>query len=370
MAKGSDDGMLMSVFQDEAQELMEWCVKERLPGLFMGPPGCGKTSMLKEVADKLYGPPKREIVKRERLGTEIEVVTRPYYHAEFQATADETDLPGVPFVSMSSETLKRARPEWVPAPEYPEGVIGLDDIGQARMQVQNGDMQLINEYRVGEWILPPGWSLVAMSNDAKHRSGAIEMNRALLDRFYVVVNVTVNPEKFREKAVQMNFHPTVTSFMKLRPTLIQAFDPEVKKSPTCRGAEQLSEILWRKAPERTMPQVVSGIQGGGYATEFLAFRRLMNDIVTPEDIMRDPKGVKIVQNKPDLMYATMGALEGFLREGATPDMLTNAIIYGKRIPAEYGMVLARDLMTHNREVMLNLKPMREWIMENRGILQA
>lgn len=353
--------------QVETMALMEDAIRNGIPALYTGEPGVGKTAMMRAVADKLYGPAITQKVVLERLQKEVEVVHRPYYKAIHLAQCDPTDLPGIPFVADGK--LLRSRPYWMPDDDCPEGILFLDELGQAPMAVQNSAMPLVHEGKCGDWSLPPGWGRAAATNDAHHRAGAGMLNRALLGRFHIRVDVTVDPKQFRNLASrQLDFDPEVVAFLSWKPTLCQAYEPDKKASPTCRGWEQVSDLQKRMDPSVLTYETFCGILGEGVAREFVAFKRLREKVVHPEEIIRDPNKCKVPgENHPDMIHATVGALRSHLKKADIPT-LEKAVVYARRLPADFAVMLAKDLLADHKQALLMTDTMRGWLRENMEIL--
>jgi MoxR-like ATPase len=68
-------------------------------------------------------------------------------------------------------------------PRLSEGILFLDELNRAADDVLHASFQLVLDHAVGEYVLPPGWSVVAAGNFAEGYSVNSFDDPAFLDRF-------------------------------------------------------------------------------------------------------------------------------------------------------------------------------------------
>jgi hypothetical protein len=90
------------------------------------------------------------------------------------------DLNGLPVLTDDRRTAF-APPSWVPTAEGP-GVLLIDDINRADDRILRGLMQLLSEYRLASWSLPPRWQIVATANPEGGDYSVTPMDDAILSR--------------------------------------------------------------------------------------------------------------------------------------------------------------------------------------------
>ena len=119
---------------------------QRWPAFVWGPPGIGKSSIVHSVA--------------RQAGMSV---------IDLRASLlDPTDLRGIP-------AIVDGRAVWCPPAFLPKegespGVLFLDEINAAPPLVQASLYQLVLDRRVGEYVLPAGWWIVAAGNRQKDRA--------------------------------------------------------------------------------------------------------------------------------------------------------------------------------------------------------
>jgi hypothetical protein len=106
--------------------------------------------------------------------------------AQFEEMGDLHGLPAVhdptpdkPF--SGDEYTVFAPPEWVPTENGP-GILLLDDINRADDRILRGLMQLLQNFEMFSWQLPPKWQIVATANPEGADYSVTPMDDAMLTR--------------------------------------------------------------------------------------------------------------------------------------------------------------------------------------------
>src|ERR1700733_12693685 len=92
---------------------------------------------------------------------------------------DPVDLRGLPRIAED-------QPEWGPPKFLPatgKGILFLDELTSAPQMTQAGCYQLVLDRRLGEYVLPDGWVVIAAGNPASERGVHFSMPRPLRNRF-------------------------------------------------------------------------------------------------------------------------------------------------------------------------------------------
>ena len=126
----------------------------RWPVFVWGPPGAGKSSIVQHVA------------QAERM--RVIDIRAPLL--------DPTDLRGIPTVSDGS--ARWCPPSFLPSEPEP-GILFFDELNAAPAMVQASLYQLTLDRRVGEYVLPEGWRIVAAGNRAEDRAVVFRMPSTL-----------------------------------------------------------------------------------------------------------------------------------------------------------------------------------------------
>ena len=97
------------------------------------------------------------------------------------------DLHGIPYQVdpdkdiIGDEYTTFAPPDWVPTQEGP-GILLLDDINRADDRILRGLMQLLQNFELFSWQLPPKWQIVATANPEGGDYSVTPMDDAMLTR--------------------------------------------------------------------------------------------------------------------------------------------------------------------------------------------
>jgi hypothetical protein len=304
----------------------------RRPLYLWGPPGVGKSSLVRQAAGKAGLPV-----------VDVRAVL-----------LDPVDLRGLPRIQGDSAL-------WCPPAFLPrdgEGVLFLDELAQAPPLVQAACLQLTLDRRVGEYVLPQGWSVVAAGNRQEDRAGAHRLISPLLNRF-VHLDLEVSADDWHDWAVGAGVAPEVRSFLRYRPALLFAFDPSTnaRSFPTPRSWEFVSQVL-PHTPQELLHPVVSGCVGEGPAAEFVGFATIYKELPDPDQVLASPATTS-VPREPAVLYALCGALVERCRK-ASPKVLAAFVQYVGRMPDEFGVLAMRDALAVAPK-LLTLADAQAWL---------
>lgn len=128
------------MYAKDLKKSLEALVAQKVPTFLWGAPGIGKSSIVKQIAQQ----------------KDVGFIDLRL------ALMDPTDLKGIPFYDKESHTALWAPPAFLP--REGEGILFLDELNSAAPAVQSSAYQLILDRRVGEYVLPDGWAIVAAGN--------------------------------------------------------------------------------------------------------------------------------------------------------------------------------------------------------------
>lgn len=288
-----------------------------------GKPGGGKSACCRDIAARvanIKGIPSERIV-------------------EFSPSLHEPcDLLGLP------DTTKGAT-RWVP----PEGfyvirkgtgpaILILEELSDATMAMQNPLCRVILDRHAGQMPLTEELFIIATGNRTEDRSGASRLSTKLSNRTRIL-NFTENVDDWIVWASANGISAALTSFMRYRPDLLSAFDPNKSCNPTPRSWEDVSRIPTTLTTDVYFEHVC-GCVGEGAASEYTGYLRLFESITPFEQIVANPKGVP-VPDSPDKQYAAVGQVLSNL----TPENVEAVTDYLERFPKEFMVIYMRDALT-------------------------
>lgn len=196
--------------------LLQSGLRDRVALMLWGPPGTGKTSILRQVAGEA-----NEGFVLENL------VTTDYLH-----------VCGTP--EKRKGMKRRVRIPMIDVPAEGRGVYVLDDLTHQAQHLQNVVLNLALERRLNDAHLGSGWLLCFTGNDV---GGVHTMHPPVANRilhFYVLADL----ESYKAWALGAGVRQDVLSFLELYPSMLSVVPEQQEKAfPTPRSWAQLSALL-------------------------------------------------------------------------------------------------------------------------------
>ena len=325
----------------EVLSALQTLIKIRQPVFLWGPPGVGKSQIVAQTAHAMN----MELV-------DIRAVL-----------LDPVDLRGLPRISSDG------RAEWCAPAFLPEagsssrGVLFLDELNSAPPLVQAACYQLILDRRIGEYLLPEHWTVIAAGNREQDRSVTHRMPTALANRMVHILCET-DVDDWIAWAIRAHIRPEILAFLRFRPKLLHDFDPTVRSKAFAspRSWEFLSHIMDAEPEKRVCKELYAGTIGEGACAEFLGFLTIWQALPGVEEVLAAPDTV-CVPEEPAALYALCEAL-ALRASGATMSRIGQ---YARRIPAEFGVLLMRDAVLHDAS-LVETPAFEEWARDNADVL--
>jgi len=290
-------------------------VGQRWPAFIWGPPGVGKSSIVHAIAAERG----------------IPVV-------DLRASLlDPTDLRGIP--AIDSGRAVWCPPAFLPSASDTPGILFLDEINAAPPLVQASLYQLVLDRRVGEYELPSGWWIVAAGNRNQDRAVTFRMSSALANRF---VHLTLEPdvEDWRNWAIERRLHPLVVSFIAVRPAMLWQEPGEGAAYPTPRSWEMVSDMLNTFESHGDCSDIIPGVVGQAAATEFAGHTKKAISEKKMRAIVAGPERAEV----PDTLDGLYVLTSWLTWHGADEAVSRASAQLLSRLPPEFGVVLARDML--------------------------
>lgn len=318
--------------------------RANIPTMVWGPPGIGKSQIAYQIARDLNA-------KLFELRANL---------------FDPVDVRGGLKVVEQEDGTYRTRygvPEDYPDSNYPGNVVLLvDELPNAPKATQNALLQLVLDKKIGTYTLPAGTAIIAAGNRSIDRAAVHEMPTPVKNRF-AHYEIEPNIDDWVAWAMNNNISPTIISFLRYRPNHLHNLDARENAFPTPRAWEMLDRKLPFIGPNTDDEFYgTASLIGDGPAGEFIAFKKSVDKMPDLDQVIRSPYNTA-VPDDPSVLFAVTGALASRAENSNFKDIMT----YGKRMPSEYQVVLVRDSLAKDRELM-KTDAFRNWAQDNANVL--
>jgi len=259
-----------TVTPSEARNRIKACFNTKRPVFLWGPPGVGKSDVIKGLTQELDG-----VCYDVRL-----------------SQMEPTDIKGIPYFNRDTGKMDWAPPIDLPDAEtcaqYPIVVLFLDEMNSAAPAVQAAAYQLVLDRRVGKYQLPDNVVVVAAGNRESDKGVTYRMASPLANRF---VHLEVRPDfdSWFQWAVNNQVHQDVVGYIGFAKHSLFDFDPKSasRAFATPRSWSFVSQFLKQDGmSDDELRDLVSGTIGEGLALSFMAHRKVAGQMPNPSDVLQ------------------------------------------------------------------------------------
>lgn len=315
---------------------LNYCVENQHPAFLWGPPGIGKSDMVRQVKT-MRG---------------IELIDKRL------SQSDPTELKGYPWPDQAKKVMTFFQDGELPTKG--KGILFLDELSHAPPSVQAPAYQLILDRRLGKYELPPGWTVIAAGNRVSDRSFVNEMSAALSSRF---IHIEVDPdvEDFVTWGQKHGIHTETTGYLRYRPQnlIVDKFTPGMRGFPTPRTWAKADKIMFDpKLPPAIKTELLEGTIGSGITAEYLGFVRSAASLPDIDVIIHTPSKAQ-VPTAPATQYAVVSKLETVTTSKNLPAIAE----YVARLPKEFEVMYMKQLI-HRCEKLMETPTVVNWLAKN------
>lgn len=284
----------MTLKPSQVKPAIKHAILAKRPVFLWGPPGIGKSSILKQIS--------------EELNMDFEDVRLS------QMSPD--DIKGIPFPMTDADGIQRVH--WIPPHFFPRDVnartlILLDEMNAAAPTIQAAAYQLVLDRRIGEHVLPENCMVIAAGNRETDKGSTYRMATPLMNRF-IHLEMAVDFEDWQMYALQQMYHRDVVGYVTFQKGELFEFEPSSASRgfPTPRSWQFVSDILkvydnTSSLGDQELLGLIAGSVGEGIAVKFMEYRRTTSQLPDPTKILKgEIKEAKIKDTS--VMYALTTSL--------------------------------------------------------------
>jgi hypothetical protein len=327
------------------------CVAARIPVILWGPPGQGKTSVIKQIAADQ--------------NRHLEVI--------LASIREPQDFAGLPMLSNGVASLMP--PDWAKRlSEVDDGILFTDEVNTAPPSVQAALLRVCLDKVAGDCHLGDDTSVIAAANPPEQAADGWDLAPPLANRFCHLnwdlpaevvrdglagnwVSYSVQTPKPENLINALNAERAALSgFLASRPDLTTVLPKSATEQgrafPTPRSWEMVAILSgWITAcnlDSSVRRIAVLGCVGAGPTAEYITYRENI-DLPNPEEILANPKDF-VLPNRMDKIYVVGASLMAAIRYKMTLERW-NAV----------GIVLERMASTGHPDLAVTFA--RDWIRE-------
>lgn len=204
----------------------------------------------------------------------------------------------------------------------------------------------INNEDMGGLLKPRGVIVLSDSNEVSHRSGAVQQSLALLSRSRVI-KVHVDAEVYLKHFAEIGLNPYLQAYFSLCKEHVSTFDALIAKRgyepwSNPRSIERLGIAMDDADAHHEVlgPDEIIGDVGEAVGQQLIAFLHAARELVSYDDIAKNPKKAK----RPDKL-SDVYAITAMLAHTVKPEDFPNVRTYIEGWGVEIQVLFLRLLMS-------------------------
>lgn len=323
---------------EEAKKVIGQLVdgNDHLPIMLWSGPGIGKSAIIRQIAEEK---------SMDFIDLRLSLL-------------NPVDLRGIPCIDREHNSSKWLPPEFLPSKPNSKGILFLDEINLAPFATMAAGYQLILDRRLGDYVLPKNWKIVAAGNRAEDNSNTTKFPSPLSNRF-IHIDIEPNERIWRKWAIKSKVAEEVLAFLGKFPQHLYKF-PQAgeKRFPTPRSWELASKLF--KAG-----QDVGIAIGEGVASEFYSFIKVFKDLPDIDAVLAGKE--KEVPKSLDVLWALSMALITRVEAAQIPALMN----YVSNFPKEFEVLTIINLSEKSKDIenaLITSKEWKEWTEKNKEII--
>lgn len=283
---------------------------------------------------------------------------------------NETDLKGIPYPNVDHTKTIWLQNDILPTVERDgeTGILVFDEITSCAKSVRTAAYQLLNERRLGDYVLPEKWMIICLGNGEEDGGDYQGMEGNFANRCSVF-NVIPNVESWKLWAMKNGINELVTAYVSWRPQDLHSYNPDSETEllfASPRSWTAVSNVL-NKHPFKDnnveLRAIIESNLGQRVGQMFVSFCKFKDKAIDPMQIVKGLKSPQIKQQEV-LMITIQSVIkivgdrivEGVKRENKiTPtnlQYLANALKWILTLDKlEHSVMGFKDLVSYDEKIM-------------------
>lgn len=307
---------------------------KRTPAMLWGHPGIGKSAIIKQAAKKL--------------GVDL---------IDLRLTQLEpTDLRGLPVPDPKTGRTKFYLPNFWPTSG--KGILFFDEIEKASVSVKNAALEIMLDRRLGDYILPEGWSIIGAGNMEDSGAFSAGLGTALCNRM-LHFNVEQDYQAWLAWAHQNDILDDILGYLAFRPDhLLKMSEDASNAFPSPRSWEMADRMLRGVEDSNEINELLEGSVGNAVGREFRVWQAVYRN-VNVQDIL--VKGIipSFDDKEKSFVYAVVMAVAHYVKKHKHfNEIADNTAKFLTSIGAEYRIALTKQFSYTQMIKILENKAMK------------
>ena len=322
---------------------------DRTPVMLLGAPGCGKTSVVLDIAEQRGIP--RDVAES--------CIFRP-------SLRDPVDLMGLPHTERHDNG--ELWTHWSinsffqhvnnVAERYGVALLCIDELPQAVPMMQNALAGLLYDRCVGDNHLHDNVYMFCTGNRAEDKAGSGRVLSQVANRIEIHTMAT-DLDAWAAYMIGKDYDPMLVAYIRFDPAALEDIDPDRLINGTMRSWEAAAKVD-TNLPANVYRAKLCGRVPEGRVAQYLAFRDLFHELPSADDMCNSPLTAQLPSHNRGALFAAAS----LAYKRANAETFANLTKYVGRIATEAMAVdieamFYKDVTMHKPE-LCNTSEFGEW----------